>query len=323
MKVTKDQSYKIQLLRGLAIIAVVCIHNTPLGLAQVWCRPFLNFPVGLFLFLSAMLSSAERWNPWKRIYKVAVPYVIWTLVYVLLHNVKSPSQIPVEFVKSLLIANSAAVMYYIFIYCEFTLLIPLIDKLARSKYKYLGFCIAPIEILLMRTIPLVTGITVNKYLGILSGISCLGWFTYYYLGYMVGNNLIEVKTSTKKLVIFWAVSIGLQVLEGYWYFSMGEANCGTQLKLTSILSGSLFALMAYRFITNEKHIEVKTLYLLGNVSFGIYFAHLAVMAVFGKVSYYNTIAVYPINALITLVVTSVCVLLGRKILGKNAKYLAL
>jgi methyl-accepting chemotaxis protein len=33
---------------------------------------------------------------------------------------------------------------------------PLIDKLAKSKFKYLGFVIAPFEIIFMRTIPLMT-----------------------------------------------------------------------------------------------------------------------------------------------------------------------
>ena len=163
MEMTKEKSYKIQVLRGLAIIAVVLIHNTPGGIAQVWCRPFLNFSVGLFLFMSAMLSSVEKWNPKKRIMKVVIPYVIWTLIYVLLRNFKSPTAIPIDFVKCLLTAKSAAVMYYIFIYCEFTLLIPVIDKLARSKYKYIGFLISPLEIIAMRLIPLMMGITINPW----------------------------------------------------------------------------------------------------------------------------------------------------------------
>lgn len=76
MTITDNQSKRIQFLRGLAIIAVVFIHNTPSGLMQVWCRPSLNFSVGCFLFLSGMLSSAKRWHPWKRIAKVAMPYAI-------------------------------------------------------------------------------------------------------------------------------------------------------------------------------------------------------------------------------------------------------
>ena len=55
MKMSKEKSYKIQMLRGLAIIAVVVIHNIPSELAQVWCRPLVNFAVGLFLFLSGFL----------------------------------------------------------------------------------------------------------------------------------------------------------------------------------------------------------------------------------------------------------------------------
>ena len=88
MSVSPKKSYMIQMLRGLAIIAVVFIHNTPGGLPQVFCRPFLNFSVGLFLFLSGMLSCADKWKPRKRIMKIVIPYVIWTLLYVILHNYK-------------------------------------------------------------------------------------------------------------------------------------------------------------------------------------------------------------------------------------------
>lgn len=140
-------------------------------------------------------------------------------IYILLQNINSPAKIPVSFIKGLITANASAVMYYIFIYCEFTLLIPLIDKLARSKYKYFGFMIAPFEIIFIRLIPLILKITVSPYLNLLSSISCLGWFTYYYLGYMVGNKLIQISIQTKTIVTIWCVSIILQIMEGYWYFS--------------------------------------------------------------------------------------------------------
>ena len=58
--INDNKSAKIQALRGLAIIAVVFIHTTPGGMAQVVCRPFLNIAVGLFLFLSGMLSDAKN-----------------------------------------------------------------------------------------------------------------------------------------------------------------------------------------------------------------------------------------------------------------------
>ncbi len=323
MNLSEKTSNRIQVLRGLAIIAVVFIHNTPGGLAQVWCRPFINFPVGLFLFLSGLLSNAEKWSPKKRIIKVIFPYLIWTLVYVVISNYKTPSSLPVIYVKNLLTANSAAIMYYIFVYCEFTLLIPIIDKLSKSKIGWTGFLISPIEIVVMRLFPLILGYELNKYVAIILHISCLGWFTYFYLGYLIGNKRIEINASTLKLVVVWGIAIVLQFLEGYWYFSMGDQNCGTQIKLSAILTGSLFMLLSYKYITYENAPSSKFLKMLGDKSFGIYFSHLAVMSVLGKIPFYKTVVIYPFNAIITILVSLVCVIIGGRILGRFGKYLAL
>jgi len=323
MKLTSEQSKKIQYLRGLAIIAVVFIHNTPTGLAQVFCRPFLNFSVGLFLFLSGMLSNSYNWNPKKRIIKVLIPYVLWTLIYSAMYNISNPVSIPIAFLKNILTGNAAAVMYYIFVYCEFTILIPFIDRLAKSRFKYWGLLITPIEIVTMRSIPLITGLEMNKYISIIMGISCLGWFTYFYLGYLFGNEIIAINTASKKIPLLWMISILFQIAEGFYYYTLGYQNCGTQLKLTSIISGVLFALMAYNYVIYGKIRNVKVLQLLGDNSFGIYFSHLAVMAVIRHIPVYTRYVTYPITAIITIVLTTTCVLLGKRILGKYSGYLAL
>jgi peptidoglycan/LPS O-acetylase OafA/YrhL len=140
---------------------------------------------------------------------------------------------------------------------------------------------------------------------------------------MLGNDIIKVKISTHVLSVILVGSIFLQVLEGYFYFSMGEMNCGTQLKLTAILTGIIFAILAFRFIGSNRRNNMKLLYLLGNYSFGIYFSHLAVMGVLNKLPYYSKIAIYPFNAILAVFLTFICVILGKKILGKNSKYLAL
>lgn len=324
MKVTESESYKIQVLRGLAIIAVVFIHNTPSGTAQIWCRPFLNFSVGLFLFLSGMLSNMEKWNPKKRIIKIIIPYIIWTLIYVILKNIKTPLVIPIKFVEQLLTGRAAAVMYYVFVYCEFTLLIPLIDKLARSKYKYLGFVISPVEIIIMRLVPLIKGYQLSEYINIILSISCLMWFTYYYLGYLLGNKLIKLNISALELKLMWGGGcIILQIIEGYLYLSMGETNCGTQGKLSSVFTGVIFALMAFQFIISKKNCSVKVLYFIGNCSFGIFFSHLAVMSALQHIPCYSEYIIYPFNAVLTIIVTVSCIFIGKNILGKYSKYLAL
>ena len=323
MDMTTKKSYTIQLLRGIAIIAVVFIHNTPEGLYQVFCRPFFNFSVGLFLFLSGILSNVNKWKPWKRISKVVIPYITWTLIYVIIYNYKEPTHIPVEFVMKLITGKAAAVMYYIFVYCELTLLIPWIDKLARSKYKLLGFIISPLEIIFMRSIPEIIGYEMNNYIRIIMSISCLGWFIFFYLGYLMGNGLLKFEISAIKLKALLSVAILIQIAEGYWYYLMEIQNCGTQLKLSSVLTNSIFSIFAFKLIESEKCLEFKALHILGECSFGIYFSHLAIMAVLNHIPQYTRVAFYPLNAIIALLISLCFVLGGKRVLGKYSRYFAL
>ena len=214
-------------------------------------------------------------------------------------------------------------MYYIFLYCELTLLIPLIDKLARSKYKYLGFVISPVEIVFMRLIPLIMKVNFNCYIEIIMSVSCVGWFIFYYLGYLLGNGLLEIRFSTAKIAVMWAFSIALQIAEGYWYLSMGAQNCGTQLKLSSILSNALFVVLAFGFVNSDKTCANKFLNILGKSSFGIYFSHIAVMTALKQIPYYSEYIIYPFNAILTVLVSLICVLAGRKFLGNKGRYIAL
>lgn len=82
---------------------------------------------------------------------------MWALIYVIIYNLKEPSDILHKFLTISIKGDAATIMYYVFVYCEFTLLIPLIDKMANSKFKYLEFVITPAEIILMRLIPMVVG----------------------------------------------------------------------------------------------------------------------------------------------------------------------
>lgn len=52
----------LQALRGLAISAVVLIHCLPQCAASVAIRPFPNFSVALFLFLSGVLTDERKFN---------------------------------------------------------------------------------------------------------------------------------------------------------------------------------------------------------------------------------------------------------------------
>ncbi len=152
----------VQIFRAFAIIAVVMIHTTPLGNCQVLCRPFINFSVATFLFLSGYLTKIDN-NNWfafykKRIIRVIIPYIIWTILYSI--ESKHIESIPIN----LLTAKAAAPMYYIFVYIQFVLLTPLLGKLATSKYRYLGWFVAPLSVLFFKYYWLLTGQNMSPYI---------------------------------------------------------------------------------------------------------------------------------------------------------------
>ena len=70
----------------------------------------------------------------------------------------------------------------------------------------------------------------------------------------------------------------------------------------------------------SREFDIKLLRVLGDCSFGIYFSHLAVMSVLGKIPYYSEYLPYPVKATAAVLVSMVCVLVGNRVLGKYGKF---
>ena len=151
--VKKDNS--IQILRGLAIIAVVIIHSCPGGLYGVFLRPFVNYAAAMFLFLSGYLTKKEINNKksfiFKRLKKVIIPYCIWSVIYMIPEGFEN-------FIIKFITGRCSVVFYYIFVYIQFVILTPLITKLIKSKYKMLGWFITPLCTVIFRYIFTLSGL---------------------------------------------------------------------------------------------------------------------------------------------------------------------
>lgn len=314
----RERNNTIQILRALAIIAVVMIHTCPNGEWQIVCRPFINFSVGLFLFLSGYLTKTENdnWSGFckKRIIRVLVPYIIWTLIYSLPSLVNGNI---LNVLKNILTAKAAVPLYYIFVYIQFVILTPFLGRLAKSKYCHLGWFVAPIAILAFKYYPMLAGVEVNKFVELFWSDCCLGWFTFYYLGLVLGNKIIERNFSIKTLSILYAISLIIQMCEGYGWFMLGSGNCGTQIKFSSLLSTSLFLMIVYVILKKQTvNIKSRFLTLLGDYSFGVYLCHVMIMMLLGQLPYYNLIP-FPLNSVIVLSISLVFCLLGSKVIGEK------
>ena len=103
--------------------------------------------------------------------------------------------------------------------------------------------------------------------------------------------------------------------EGYWWLQLGENNCGTQIKLSSFLTSSIFLLIIYTYLKTTKKVDInKSLKLIGDYSFGIYLSHIMFMRILAYVPYYNSLP-YVVNSAIVLAISFGFVYIGNKILG--------
>lgn len=304
--------------RGVAIIAVVMIHTTPAGQWQIFCKPFINFAVAAFIFLSGYLTKTDNDN-WlkfytRRISRVLVPYIIWTVIYSI-PDIRSAGMSAL--VKNLLCANATTTLYYIFVYIQFVLLTPLLGKLAKSPYRNLGWLIAPLSVILFKYIPVFGGIEQGKHIQLFWNDACLGWFTFYYLGLILGNRIIDRKFNVRYLAILYCASLLLQIAEGYLWYKTDPAGCGSQLKLTSILSSSIFILLIYGVLLNRNHQpKSRLLCMIGDYSFGIYLVHMMFLKLLETFDLYKLIP-YPINSIVVLAISFIFCYTCSTVFGKK------
>ena len=303
----------------MAIIAVVMIHTTPAGQWQIFCKPFINFAVAAFVFLSGYLTKTDNDN-WpkfytRRISRVLVPYLIWTVIYSI-QDIRSAGLSAL--VKNLLCANATTTLYYIFVYIQFVLLTPLLGKLAKSPYRHLGWLIAPLSVILFKYIQVFGGIEQSKHIQLFWNDACLGWFTFYYLGLILGNRIIDRKFNIINLTALYCASLLLQMAEGYLWYKTDPAGCGSQLKLTAIQSSSIFILLMYSVFLNRNHQpKSRLLCMIGDYSFGIYLVHMMFLRLLETFDLYKVIP-YPINSIVVLAISFICCYACTAVLCKKS-----
>lgn len=283
------------------------------GDGVVLVRPFVNFAVALFLFLSGYLTKIDERNfkyfCKKRIVRVLIPYIIWTILYAISKG--DFSRIP----EYLLTAKANGTLYYIFVYVQFVLLTPWLGKLACSRYRWSGWIISPVSIFLFKYIPVIFKFQLNNWLSIIWSNLCLGWLSFYYLGLCLGNSIIERKFSTKRVFLYYLGSLVIQILEGFIWRGLGMSNVGSQLKLSNILTGSLFLLLAYIYLKSDSIIiESKLLAFIGDCSFGIYLCHIMVIKVLNHTPGYNFLP-FGFSSAIVLLLSLVCVCISKRLFG--------
>lgn len=278
---TRSKNIYLQSLRGLAIAAVVLIHVLPTSDLTLLVRPLLNWGVALFLFLSGMLSPESKFVARggvvrKRLVKTLVPYLVWSVAY--WAALGNGSLLGLG--KGLLTGSCAPQLYYLVVYAQLVILTPWLYRMLRSR-RALVYLVTP-AVLVLREV-----------LGALgTGIPHLGaffatWLVYYALGLEWERIAPHVRwVALPKLALAFVACLVLQYGSGFAWGAYGNFDIATtQLKVTSMATSVLVILLFMRAAECEWNPlrGQGAVSRLGDVSFGVYLCHIAVLVAARKV----------------------------------------
>ena len=287
---------ELDAIRLLAAFAVIGIHATSVftaghpvavtvGIILCFAVPVFIIMSGLSLHLSHRHKAETYWTfVSKRMSKVIVPYILFTLVYFmeryhwdipyLLHQMNPVTAL----LQSLVLGNAASHLYFMIILIQLYLLYPLLKQLTLRCPVAL-FVVAT----LMTVIVLLDGylrpMGIHLYPRFLEpGIILLfpRWLYYFVLGMMLATVLPRVLTVTARFAFItvglWVLAaIGLLQLSDQYGFLQKETNLPIMLYATVAL------IMLFSVSAGLKYLPQKGKSLLrwmASQSFFVYFVHL-------------------------------------------------
>ena len=222
-----------------------------------------------------------------------------------------------HFIFKLLTGKTLYPYYFVFVYCQFVLFTPLMARLAKSRYRWVGWLIQPLAIYL------------RKYCGLEQVVPFYELFSFfgaYYLGLALGNHVLQWNYGYKKTGALCAATFILSALEGIYWYRAGNYDLATNtLNLTNYPYSMACLLLAHQFLTDDGIVIRDTafhrmLITLGDCSFGIFLIHAYILMIMQKLPVYHDL-VFPLNSAVAVLISWLCIFCGRKIFGeKYGKY---
>ena len=281
-----------QIVRGLAIIAVVFIHCRSISncyqdsIYYLFMRNIINFPVPVFFFLAGYFCKfkKEKEKEWiqNRLLKLIVPYLIWSFVYEVFYGLKNGWETSIlYYCQELLLGRAATPFYYVIVLIYFTLITPMLVSCCQKKQVGLIIMIlvlSPILQLLgyVSLLFVKNGEVIWMYLKY-SPI----WIIFYFGGILVAKNIINLRNKISLYLIL--PTLGLEIIESIIWKStrLGVIGGYGQYRITGFLY-SIVLCSVFCTLEPKMKIKSKLLETIGDYSFAIFFMHFAIVRVLDK-----------------------------------------
>lgn len=322
------------ILRGVAIIGVVLIHSSNIGLQfpsnsfnfhfTIWSRQILNASVPLFLAISGYflakknISNLSEYINFikKQIPKIYIPFLIWSSVWLILGILILNKSILHE-LFNLMIFQSTGPYYFIALIIQYYVLLPILKRLANFKGLIISLVIS------LTTVGII--FYIRNYIGInLPLIVYAGNFpvflVFFVLGLYLGSS-DKILLRNKLLISFILIFYLLACIESYALYALFD-NAGlaaTAMKPSSFMY-SLF-LITY-LIKNIDLLKSTILKRVGEISFGIYLIHMFVLIIISRLVstfFPSLIEVQPLyQFMLVVIIVLSCLLsisIGKKVLS--------
>lgn len=293
----KNRLYYFDMLRGLAILAVIAIHASNVGFNfpsdtfnfnfTVFWRNSLNFSVPLFLAISGYFLANKEISDYnkyfeflkKQIPKIYIPLLIWSSLWFAINVFTGNSPIPRELIK-IITFRSSVPYYFIALIIQFYIALPFLKKLNNKN----GLLIS---VLVSLTVTFVVFylryFTEIKLPILLYGGNMFTFWMFFQLGLFLGaGNILNISNKILLLLIafFYFISCG----ESYILITFFEQplDAVTAVKSSSFLYS--FFIIFY-LLKNKNIINSRLLIILGNLSFGIFLTHLFLLEIINKIAF--------------------------------------
>lgn len=299
MKTHEKKNYLVSLdiLRTLAIVAVIMIHTTTKSLdvtgyhvEKTRMSLFLNqaarFAVPLFFFISGFVLELNYKEEFhystyfkKRASRIILPYIFWSIIYeFIIHQQHQFSITSLSFLNTLLLGTASYQLYFIPSLIIFYLCFPLLhNHLYFLKKKVILIPLIILEIVLLIidyqinqiSLPTPIRIVLLNYLLFLFGMIA---------SHYQERILALTKRFLKQIVFCFVIILGLVYIQSDILFlnTRNITYIYSQYHPTIVLyTLLLFILIFYFFHGYKKHI--KGIALFSRLSFFVFFIHVAIL----------------------------------------------